>query len=178
MADGIVEYLKNVGRGHDPAWRRELLEDASSEELPASLREDMYESAMPPPPSAAQAAWAVPLALPSVGIAEALGWWPEPPAHGTSIYEMLTGPRTPSVKEHLETGHPWIAGLQTLGAVVPTAAYAKAASGPIRRGIASLEGKVAQFAEPGGSLQRRLHGDYAGSLLERQLAELPDDPSR
>jgi hypothetical protein len=161
MANGIVEYLKNVGRGHDPAWRRELLEDASSEELPASLREDMYEAAMPPPPSAAQALWGTGLITGVGGIAEAGGVYPEPPAHGTSIYEMLTGPRTPSVKEHWQTGHPWIAGLQTLGAVVPTAAYAKAASGPIRRGIASLRG-----------------ADDLPEGVAAQLADLPDDASR
>ena len=160
-ANGIVEYLKNVGRGHDPAWRRELLEDASNEELPASLREDMYESAMPPPPSAAQALWGTGLITGVGGIAEAGGVYPEPPAHGTSIYEMLTGPRTPSVKEHWQTGHPWIAGLQTLGAVVPTAAYVKAASGPIRRGIASLRG-----------------ADDLPEGVAAQLADLPDDASR
>jgi len=103
------------------------------------------------------------------GVADAAGYYPEPPSRDASIYEMLTADKMPSVKEHWQTGHPWIAGFQTLGAVVPTALYAKAASGPIRRGIASL--KTADDLPDEGYRASQEH-------IERLLADLPDDASR
>ena len=178
MADGIVDFLKNVGRGREqPEWRRKMLEQVERGEIPRSYYHLMSQE-MPANISPAQTVWGAGLALPLTGIAEAAGKYPEPPAYGTSIYEMLTGPRTPSAVEHWQEGHPWIAGLQGVCAALPGYAYAKYAAGPVRRGIASLEGVLSRFAEQGGNLQRRLRGDYAGSLLERQLADLPDDASR
>jgi len=149
--DRVRNFLKNVGRGRkEPQWKIELREKvARGEADPALLtmgidpvmdKAGRVEAAYGPSISPAQALWGSGLATGLGGIAEAGGFYPEPPSREASIYEMLTGPRTPSVKEHWQTGHPWIAGLQTVGAVLPGAAYAKAASRPLRRGIASIEG--------------------------------------
>ena len=150
---GIGRWLRNVGRGGEqPEWRRKILEQVERGEIPRSYYHRMSQE-MPANISPAQAVWGAGLLTGVGGIAEAAGKYPEPPAYGTSVYEMATGPRSPGVVEHWQTGHPWIAGLQGVGAVLPGAAYGRAAlrSAPVQRGIASLRG-TRPVAEAGADL--------------------------
>lgn len=185
IASRIKAFLKNVGRGREePQWKVDLREAVARGEADPGLltmgmdpldRVAMLEAAYGPGFSPAQTLWGAGLLTGAGGIAEAIGKYPEPVDRTASIYEMMTGPRTPSALEHWQTGHPWIAGLQTAGAFFPGAAYLKGASGPLRRGIASLEGNVAQFVEP-GMVRSRLLGDYAGAHLGRSPDGLPVEP--
>ena len=162
---GLGRYMRNVGRGHDPVWRREVLADAASAELPASMREDMYAAAMPRPPSAAQGLWGAGF-IPGIGgVADAGGIYPAPPAHDMSIYEMLTGPKSPSVVENWEQGHPWMAGLQTFGAGVPIGAYTAAATRSLRGsgGLGRFMPSTAADAPPDPTRRAVLQGGLAAA---------------
>tara|TARA_R110001583_G_scaffold141446_1_gene293608 strand:- start:1731 stop:3176 length:1446 start_codon:yes stop_codon:yes gene_type:complete len=140
IAGRIGSFLRNVGRGREqPEWRRKILEQVERGEIPRSYYHLMSQE-MPADISPSQALWGAGLLTGVGGVADAAGYYPEPPSREASIYEMLTAPSMPSVKEHWQTGHPYIAGLQSVGAVFPGAAYLKAASRPLRRGIASIEG--------------------------------------
>tara|TARA_R110002153_G_scaffold193269_1_gene346650 strand:+ start:27 stop:2822 length:2796 start_codon:yes stop_codon:yes gene_type:complete len=191
VASRIESFLKNIGRGReDPQWKIDLREAVARGEADPGLlamgvdpldKAGMLEAAYGPGGfSPAQMLWGAGLLTGAGGIAEAGGKYPEPVDRKASIYEMVTGPRTPSAVENWETGHPWIAGLQTLGAVIPGGAYLKAGSGPVRRGIASIEGNVARFVEPGNAIDEmvrsRLLGDYAGAHLGRSLDAHPMEP--
>jgi hypothetical protein len=152
IANRIGSFLRNLGRGREePQWKIDLREKvARGEADPALLTmgiDPLDKAAMIEGVhgyghrfSPAQKLWGAGLLTGVGGVADAFGYYPEPPSREASIYEMTTAPSTPSVKEHWQTGHPWIAGLQSVGAVFPGAAYLKAASGPLRRGIASIRG--------------------------------------
>jgi len=132
--------MRNGGRGREqPEWRRKILEQVERGDIPRSYYHLMSQE-MPADISPSQALWGAGLLTGVGGVADAAGYYPELPSREASFYEMLTAPSMPSVKEHWQTGHPYIAGLQTVGAVFPGAAYLKAASRPLRRGIASIEG--------------------------------------
>ncbi len=150
IASRIGSFLRNVGRGREePQWKIDLREKvARGEADPALLTmgiDPLDKAAMIEGVhgyghrfSPAQKLWGAGLATGVGGIVDALGDYPEPPSRETSIYGMLTAPSMPSVKEHWQTGHPWIAGLQSVGAVFPGAAYAKAAYRPVRGAIAEI----------------------------------------
>jgi hypothetical protein len=80
--------------------------------------------------------------VPGMGISDILGLYPEFPPPDTTVQEMLTGPRAPSLIENVKEGDLGIAGLQLLGGLgdlIPLAG--PALSAPLLAARAARKGK-------------------------------------